>query len=290
MLNFTRAIWNTLPTLRAPTTLPAPVDLPEEATNPLPALPQELFDLIVSHLSHHRPSLQACALTAHAFLPAARHQLFSTYALTGPTSASRLVTHFASSPELLACIRTLRIRALASTPYAPEPDPVWLEDLPLPPLPALRTLRLENARAELLRGPRLCGWAQACQEITRLELVSCVFRDIPHLAGLLGSFPHLSELAWESWFPPLAQDDEATLHGLRLRQLCLPSAGTLGAQRFAEWFVMNAKEEDQLRELKTLELQGAPSDGVDVLFAAAPIEDLRVHLTGYSPGSSFQAF
>ncbi|KAJ6624192.1 hypothetical protein B0H10DRAFT_2212925 [Mycena sp. CBHHK59/15] len=81
-------------------------------TDNVPALPQELFDLIIDHLFDDVNSLSACALVSASFLSSSRAHLFSHIKI-GPqnprTSIDALNTLFAQHPALAGRVHSLHL-------------------------------------------------------------------------------------------------------------------------------------------------------------------------------------
>ncbi|KAJ6624177.1 hypothetical protein B0H10DRAFT_2186753 [Mycena sp. CBHHK59/15] len=81
-------------------------------TDNVPALPQELFDLIIDHLFDDVNSLSACSLVSASFLSSSRVRLFSHIKI-GPqnprTSIDALNTLFAQHPALAGRVHSLHL-------------------------------------------------------------------------------------------------------------------------------------------------------------------------------------
>jgi hypothetical protein len=77
-----------------------------------PALPQELFDLIIDHLFDDVESLRACALVSSNFLPSSRAHIFS-HLKVGPIdhehSIDELREILARSPYLVTRVQSFHL-------------------------------------------------------------------------------------------------------------------------------------------------------------------------------------
>jgi hypothetical protein len=121
-------------------------------------LPQELYDLIISHVDD-RPTLRACALTCRAWTFASQTRLFSrTIRIHKDRKVvQRLAAALRVSPRLPSYLTDVSINAL------------FVHGLAGLHLPTLRVLHL------------------ACQWKT-------IMHDLPTLRADLASFPHLADL------------------------------------------------------------------------------------------------
>ncbi|KAJ7158313.1 hypothetical protein C8R43DRAFT_1234262 [Mycena crocata] len=50
---------------------------------PTPLFPPELTDSIIGHINFHAPTLRACGLVCHAWVPASRHRLYESLSIRG---------------------------------------------------------------------------------------------------------------------------------------------------------------------------------------------------------------
>lgn len=149
--------------------------------NPVLArVPLEVWDFILTPLQDDRKTIQACALTCHALLFAARTHLFRTVSLTRQ-SAADFASFINRSPAIASCIRVLRLEADA------DPDFALLEHLPYATdftltgwvlrhtvndalIAFLRRVEVFELRDCNMLVPELPRMLGACHELTRLSL------------------------------------------------------------------------------------------------------------------------
>ncbi|KZT71844.1 hypothetical protein DAEQUDRAFT_74381 [Daedalea quercina L-15889] len=74
----------------------------------------DTWDDIIALLAHDLPSVAACTLTCHAFLPASRTHVFRVACIDSPKRLETLEALLGASPALARNIRTLEIRATHS--------------------------------------------------------------------------------------------------------------------------------------------------------------------------------
>lgn len=234
------------------------------------SLAQELVDTIIDYLHDDSKALHACALTCQSWLPSSRHHIFRVVELETHQQCIKFWSLVKSNLGLGALVQIISIR---------ERGHLWVEeDLPLvaPYISEARTMSVCDVT--------FTARVQACicmhfASVKRLELNLSRFPAFPPAAGLLQSFPKLTEL--DLWGIFWGSDVDGSSHDNGIRpKLALHNLfiGYCHVGPLINWLSSTSS----LERIKTLSLRlGAPLDILPLatlLRSAGPsLEDLTVN-------------
>ncbi|KAF9459604.1 hypothetical protein BDZ94DRAFT_1324665 [Collybia nuda] len=76
------------------------------------AVPHEIIDEIISHLTDDLPALHSCSVTSRSFYAASRKHIFSTIRVYSPSTARKLNTLLDKIPDITSLVTTLHVYVL----------------------------------------------------------------------------------------------------------------------------------------------------------------------------------
>ncbi|KAF7288410.1 hypothetical protein HMN09_01393500 [Mycena chlorophos] len=190
------------------------------------ALPPELTDTIISHISH-KPTLCSCALVCRSWVPASRHALFTTLSARGDDIESLLA--LLSTAENTVKRQFQRVE-LSFAENGPTQALIRL----FPECAALRELRLDSTMYYYD--------FPVVPQLTHLELSKIQFGSFAHFLALLSRLPGLKNLKLEyiEWaaargWAAVEVPDEESMAPLNLDSLDIMLSGDRSEEEFLDW-------------------------------------------------------
>ena len=195
-----------------------------DSTKRLPIFPLELVDIVIDQLRNHGPSLKACALVSHDWLPRSLFHLFDTiscyqisppgrtvddwtrWSQESPKSAlnvKTLVIRSHSTRRVLAPISALSIATLVShLPNVQHLALSWLivtgtpSHLPYGALPSLKSVTIDTCRPSEESFSPLFALISACPTVGTLKFKRVIPMKEPHIDQLppFTSIPRIHRL------------------------------------------------------------------------------------------------
>ena len=175
-------------------------------------LPGEDVDVIIDHLHDDVPSLKACALVCHSWLPSSRYHLFYKRTINDRRKAQDTPLFLSVNPALAAYIRHLDIKRghsyFISFPELeallralPSIRVLSLKDVTLSgPQPAVNTHEEDAMPSRALVGPL---------EDLEIEASNIVYHDFALLFRLLALFAYITRVQLIGHAVGMAGDDAA---------------------------------------------------------------------------------
>ena len=270
---------------------------------PLPELPGEITDRIISNVWPDIASLLSCSLVCSTWLPASRHHLFTELRSPSKKSYDLLVSRVLRCERMRPCLASVRsvelieyrIGAQLWEPLRPEEKigQFFLNDF-IGHLPNMRTLRFQ-AEDWIQCPPRPNAFAGFSRfpSLRILELFDCKFPSFALLCQMLSALPALSSLMINDvyWPPcpvnrcaPVCAPGSDSNRGPKLETLYFAMEGVNHcAWEFMDWLVRTPSQ-SSIRELEVFRGCGPWIDPWSVVSAytdlfASSVDYLRILYT-----------